>query len=325
MNQSATEKIRLGIFVVLGTALLLTGAYLIGNRQNMFAKTFTINVVFKNVNGLQKGNNVRYAGINIGTVSGITMKNDTVINVRMVIEDAMLKHIKKDAVATIGSDGLVGSMIVNIVPGPGDTVLVQPGDTIISYSRIGAEDMLSTLNVTGENAALLTADLLEVTQVIKAGKGTIGRLIRDTTMASDMKQTFANLRRTSEETNKSIKKINDLISQIDLENSLAGFLVNDSTAATRMRNAVKDIEQSGKKMSSILENLDSVITEVKDSEGGFHYLVGDSSFVKSLEQTMKNIESGTKKFDENMEALQHNFLTRRYFKKLEKEQERQQE
>ena len=89
---------------------------MIGNRQNLFGNTYTINVVFTNVNGLQKGNNVRYAGINIGTVSSIKMKNDSIINVGMLIDADMLSHIKKDAVATIGSDGLVGSMIVLMFP-----------------------------------------------------------------------------------------------------------------------------------------------------------------------------------------------------------------
>ena len=89
MGKSTSENIRLGVFVILGTALLVIGAYLIGNRQNLFGNTMTINVVFTNVNGLQKGNNVRYAGINIGTVSSIKMKNDSIINVGMLIDANM--------------------------------------------------------------------------------------------------------------------------------------------------------------------------------------------------------------------------------------------
>jgi len=136
MERTTLEKLRLGIFVILGTALLVVASYLIGNRQNLFGNTFTINAVFKNVNGLQKGNNVRYAGINIGTVNKIEMENDTTIKVGMIIQENMLNHIKKDAIATIGSDGLVGSMIVNIVPGNGTAPLVKSGDKIVSYSRI---------------------------------------------------------------------------------------------------------------------------------------------------------------------------------------------
>ncbi len=322
MEKSTSENIRLGVFVILGTALLVIGAYLIGNRQNLFGNTITINVVFKNVNGLQKGNNVRYAGINIGTVSSIKMKNDSIINVGMLIDANMLSHIKKDAVATIGSDGLVGSMIVNIVPGAGDTRLVQSGDTIISYSRIGAEDMLSTLNVTNENAALLTADLLKVTEALKNGKGTLGRLLNDTLMALDLKKSFTNLHAISLETQEAMKDMRSFMNSLDIKNSAAAVLVSDSLTGAKMRNIIEEINLSSHKMTSVLTSLDTVINQVKDGKGGYQYLVADSSFVKSLEATMENIELGTAKFNENMEALKHNFLTRRYFKKLEKEQQK---
>ncbi|HKL89891.1 MAG TPA: MlaD family protein, partial [Allomuricauda sp.] len=102
-SKTSSENIRLGIFVVVGTLLLLIAAYLIGNRQNMFVKNFTLSAVFKNVNGLQNGNNVRFSGINIGTVNRIEMMNDTTIYVYMTIEDKMRNHIKKNAIATIGS------------------------------------------------------------------------------------------------------------------------------------------------------------------------------------------------------------------------------
>jgi len=175
VNKTSIQNLKLGLFVVLGTVLLLMASYLIGNRQNMFVKNFTVNAVFRNVNGLQVGNNVRFSGINIGTVDRIEMMNDTTIYVYMKMEEKMRSHIKNNAIATIGSDGLVGSMLVNIVPGVGEAPLVQEGDQLESYSRIASQDMLSTLNVTNENAALLTSDLLKVTQSLVEGKGTLGR------------------------------------------------------------------------------------------------------------------------------------------------------
>jgi phospholipid/cholesterol/gamma-HCH transport system substrate-binding protein len=109
---------------------------------------------------------------------------------------------------------------------------------------------------------------------------------------------------------------------LDIKNSAAAVLVSDSLTGAKMRDIIAEINVSSHKMTSVLNSLDTVITQVKDSKGAYQYLVADSSFVKSLEATMKNIESGTEKFNENMEALKHNFLTRRYFKKLEKEQQK---
>ena len=115
MKNTDSQKLKLGLFVIIGTILFIIAIYLIGQKESMFKKTFTISAFFQNVNGLQKGNNVRYSGIDIGVVSSIDMVNDSVVNVSMKIEEKIIKHIKKNAIATIGSDGLVGNMIVNII------------------------------------------------------------------------------------------------------------------------------------------------------------------------------------------------------------------
>ena len=320
MEKSTAQKFRLGIFVILGTALLVVASYLIGNRQNMFGKNFTIEAVFKNVNGLQKGNNVRYAGINVGTVRDIDMENDTLIRVLMLVQEKMQSHIKTDAIATIGSDGLVGSMIVNIIPGNGNAPLVKEGDRIISYSRIGAEDMLSTLNVTNENAALLTADLLKVTTALRQGQGTLGRLLNDTTMARNLEQTIYNLRRASREADIMFKELNSLAEGMKGKESIANVLLTDTLSGQRVKEIMVNLEMSSKNMVAVTSELDTLVKGLSESSGAFNYLTQDTTLVKRISVTMKNIEEGTAKFNENMEALKHNFLTRGYFKKLEKEQ-----
>lgn len=198
MKRTNKQKIRLGLFVTLGTIIFVVAVYLIGQRQNMFNKTFTISSYFQNVNGLQRGNNVRYSGIDIGTVKDIIMINDSTIQVDMNIQEKIITHIKKNAIATIGSDGLVGNMIVNIVPGKGPSELINNGDVIESYSKIGADDILSTLSVGSENAAILTADLLKITSAMLEGEGTVGLLLNDTIMAQDLKRSVRNLKLASQ-------------------------------------------------------------------------------------------------------------------------------
>jgi phospholipid/cholesterol/gamma-HCH transport system substrate-binding protein len=193
MEKTASQKIRLGLFVVIGLSLFVLTIYFIGSKQQMFGKTESLTAVFDNVSGLQLGNNVRYSGINVGTVRSIEIVNDSTINVAMEIDRTVFPHMKKNAIATIGSDGLVGSVIINIIPGKGEALPVQPGDFIKSNNRIRTDDMLSTLNVTNENAAQLTADLLKITNDINNGKGTIGVLLRDSAMANDLKATIHNL------------------------------------------------------------------------------------------------------------------------------------
>jgi phospholipid/cholesterol/gamma-HCH transport system substrate-binding protein len=325
MAKTALENLKLGVFVVLGTILLLFAAYLIGNRQNMFGKTFPLSATFKNANGLQTGNNVRFSGINVGTVSKIEMINDTTIMVHMIIEEKMLDQIKKDAIATIGSDGLVGSMLVNIVPGRGEAALIKPGDELESYSKIATQDMLSTLNVTNENAAMLTSDLLKVTHSLIKGKGTLGKLLNDTLMASDLQQTVANLKQTSKQANTAISELNRMIGSVDIENSAAGVLLTDSLSAVRMRNIILHLENSSIEIDKMSQDIQTMLGAAKEGKGALNYLATDTLFVKRLDETMQHIEQGTERFNENMEALKHNFLTRGYFRKLERQQKKEEQ
>ncbi|WP_282121975.1 MlaD family protein [Algibacter mikhailovii] len=317
MQKTGNEKLRLGILVITGLVLFVVAIFLIGNRQNMFVKTFTISANFNHVNGLLKGNNVRYSGINIGTVKTITMLNDSTINVVMTIEEKMVLHIKKDAIATIGTDGLVGNMIVNIIPGHGHGEIISQGDIIQSYTKIGTDDMLSTLNVTNENAALLTAKLLDITNTITNGKGTISMLINDSITAKHVKQTIFNLKLASVETHQAISEIHALIKSINLDESVAGVLFNDSIEAQKVKRIIANLDESSQDIKKVVTHMDDILINMKEGKGTINYLTNDEAFVKHLQQSIENINEGTEKFNQNMEALKHSPLTRRYFKKLE--------
>lgn len=320
MKKTNNEKLKLGIFVIAGLFIFIVAIYFIGNRQNMFAKTFSISANFNNVNGLIVGNNVRYSGINVGTVKNISMINDSIINVNMVIDERVVKHIKKDAIATIGTDGLVGNMIVNIIPGDGDLGIVSEGDVIKSYSKIGTSEMLSTLNVTNENAALLTADLLKITNSINKGEGTLGILIKDSILADNFRKTIYNLKISSQEASETIKKLSTMVGSVNFDESIAGIILNDTIQAEKLKGVLTNLDDSSQSIKIILNNLNETLVNAKEGEGAINYLSNNPEFVEQLEQIIKNINEGTDKFNQNMEALKHNFLTRGYFRKLERQQ-----
>ena len=318
MDKTISEKIRLGIFVLLGTLLLLFGAYQIGNQENLFGDTFSISAVFKNVSGLKNGNNVRYSGINIGTVNSIEMESDTAIRVSMLIQRKMGNYIKKNAIAAIGSDGLVGNMVVDIVPGTENAPLVLQGDEIRSLSKTATADMLSTLSVTNENAALLTEDLLEITASLNNGEGTLGRLLNDTVMGNDLSQTLINLKYMSREANNTMAEISKIMQQFDTEESVANTLLGDSISGKKMRDMISQLDTSSIEIKKMTKNLNETITQIKEGEGALNYLTTDTVLVDRLQNTMKNVDEGVEAFNENMEALKHNFFFRGYFKKQER-------
>ena len=325
MKKSGNEKFKLGVLVIIGLIIFVVAIFLIGNRQNMFAKTFTISANFNNVNGLLKGNNVRFSGINVGTVRDITMINDSTINVVMVIDEKMVLHIKKDAIATIGTDGLVGNMIVNIIPGNGISGPIQPNYVIKSYTKIGTGEMLNTLNVTNENAALLTAELLNIVNSINKGEGTLGLLISDSITSNNLKQTINNLKLTSIEANKTMREVNTIVGAINFNESVAGVLLSDTIDANKVKHIIANLDDSSEDIKTVIGNLNETLLNLKEGEGAINYLSNNDELVKNLDEVIKNINEGTKKFNENMEALKHNFLTRGYFRKLEREERKAKE
>ena len=317
MEKTAAQKIRLGIFVIIGLTFFVLAIYFIGNKQQMFGKTEHLKAVFNNVAGLQLGNNVRFSGINVGTVRGIEIINDTTIIVDMQIEEEIFTHIKKDAVATIGSDGLVGSVIINIIPGKGNMPAVKPGDAIQSQNRVRTDDMLTTLNVTNQNAAQLTVDLLKITNEINQGKGTIGILLRDTVMAKDLKATIHNLRVTSEKTSQTMDNLNRQIAGLDNKDNVIGVL-KDTVMGNKIRKVVTNLDASSQEINKVVSNLNATILNIKEGKGAINYLSNDPKLVKKIDSTMTNINEASKKLNENLEALKSNFLFRGYFKKQEK-------
>jgi len=325
MKNTNSQKLRLGIFVIIGTLLFIVGVYLIGQRQNMFKKTFGISAYFQNVNGLQNGNNVRYSGIDIGIVKDITMINDSTIKVEMTIDEKIITHIKKDAIATIGSDGLVGNMIINIVPGNGAEASISNGDTIESYSKIGADDILSTLSVSSENAAILTSDLLKITTAMLKGKGTVGLLLNDTIMAQDLKQSVTNLKIASRSATNTINELNTIITSLKTnDETVLGMLMNDTISGEKLKDIIGHLESSSIEVENVLSNINTAVDDFNSSDDGvYNYILKDTALVNSLKSTLKNINEGTDKFNQNMEALKHNFLTRGYFRKLERQEKRE--
>lgn len=314
MEKTNSEKLRLGIFMLVGSILFIAVVYIIGSKQQLFGNTEKIQAVFYNVNGLQIGNNVRYSGINVGTVREISMLNDTAILIEMAINRKSFQFIKKNANISIGTDGLVGNMVVNIEPNKGESEPILPGDVLIGTKKVQADDMINTLSTTNTNAALLTSDLLKITNEIMNGQGTIGLLLNDKEVASDLKESILELKFTSQAARKSIQSLESLIHSLDKKDNLVGLL-KDTVVARHIINIVVTLEKSTKKMDTVVHNLNLAVLNAKDGKGAINYLSNDPNLVKKIDTTMTNINESSKLLNENLEALKHNFLFKAYFKK----------
>lgn len=196
--RSKRHALKLGIFVTAGTLLFIIAIYMLGRQKNIFGTTFTLSTAVKDVSGLMIGNNVRYSGINVGTVEDIVIISDTMVLIDMVIENDVRKFIKKDSKAVIGSEGLMGNKIVSILPGSAGGQAVENGDIILSARPIDINDILLSLQRTGENVEHITEDLASVMHDISHGKGTVGKILTDSAFAETIHNSLLNIEEGTE-------------------------------------------------------------------------------------------------------------------------------
>jgi phospholipid/cholesterol/gamma-HCH transport system substrate-binding protein len=190
-------KVRLGMFVAGGLALFVLAIFIIGKQKNLFNPVFKINSTFYNVSGLQVGNNVRFSGINVGTVNNISIINDSTVGVEMIIRKNVRQFIKADCVVAIGSEGLIGDKLLIISQGSTDAPLVIEGQQLVSKEPVEMDAIMTSLQITSDNAAIISAQVAEIMTHINSGNGTLGRLIRDSTIAENLNQTVKNLKKSS--------------------------------------------------------------------------------------------------------------------------------
>ncbi len=187
-------KIRLGLFVVGGLVLFVLTIFIIGKQNNLFNSVIKVSTTFYNVSGLQVGNNVRFSGINVGTVGNIHIINDTTVRVEMYIKTSIQEFIKSDSEVAIGSEGLIGDKLLSISHGSTHAKMVKDGHSLVSSEPVDTDAIIASLEVTVMNAEVITMELAEIMQSINRGEGTLGRLIKDTTIADNLSKTMQNLK-----------------------------------------------------------------------------------------------------------------------------------
>lgn len=190
-------KVRLGLFIAGGIALFVVAIFIIGRQKNLFNPVFKLNSTFYNVSGLQVGNNIRFAGINVGTVDNILIVNDSTVTVEMMIRKEIQQFIKSDCRVSIGSEGLIGDRLVTITQGSSTSKVVNPGQYLESNEPVETDAILGSLQITAGNAEIISGQLAEIMVKVNSGNGTLGKLIQDSTIAENLNQTMNNLKRST--------------------------------------------------------------------------------------------------------------------------------
>lgn len=317
MKTKRINNIQLGIFVLAGLVFLVFMLYMMSRNRNLLGSTFTIKAVVQNVNGLVSGNNVRFKGIDVGTVKSISIANDTTIYVTLTIDSKMKSFIKQNAIASIGTDGLMGNKLVNISSSPGISEPVQEGSVISSLKPIETDEMWRTLNTTNNNIKRITDNLQQITLKLN-NSNSLWNLLSDTIITQDLKTTIVNFRNAGSNTERLTSNAESFISRLDHGDGLVTALFTDTVMTQQLNHSLNTIQQASEQTSTMIAELKNVVENMKNGEGPAGMLLTDTTFRNSLHNSILHVEEGTAKFSENMEALKSNFLFRRYFRRLEK-------
>lgn len=294
-NHTPKFKARLGMFIAGGIAVFVIAIFIIGKQQHLFDPVFKITTSFLNVSGLQVGNNVRFSGITVGTVDNITIINDSTVQVDLMIKKSVQQFIKADSKAGIGSEGIIGDRVLIITQGSNDAAIATDGQKILSKEPVETDDIIVSLQATSVNAEVITLQLAEIMTDINNGRGTLGKLIQDSTVAENIDQIIGNFKKSSEGLDETI--------EVTKENAFA---------------FMKSLQKTAAKTEVASNQLGEIMTKINSGEGTLGKLIQDTTLATNLDVTVVNLKESSVGLNENMEALKHNFLFRGYFKKKAK-------
>ncbi|MBI3511468.1 MAG: MCE family protein [Bacteroidetes bacterium] len=315
MNKYLKRKLWLGIIVTLSISFFIVGIFFIGRKEEIYVPTFHVNAVFENVNGLREGDFVRYAGAKVGVVDKITFVNDTTINVEMKIEKRMQQFIMKDDIAYIATEGLVGNKLLNISARKKSRQAISDGDILQTIEPFDSESIIAQLLNTSDNAAIITANLASITGKMKADKGIFESLVSDTDARADVQQIIANVKTTSVRLSDLSSHFENLTENLNVSGGVAGALFNDTSLVNELRSTMNDLQKSSAYVSEISKRFSE--NTIPGAPNTFSLLMNDTAFANDLHQSVTNLKTSTQKLDQNMDALKHSILLRRYFRKPE--------
>ena len=234
-------KVRLGLFIAGGLMLFIIAIFIIGKQKNLFNPVFKLTTTFYNVSGLQVGNNIRFSGINVGTVDNIKIINDSTVQVDMLILKNVQQFIKSDCEAGIGSAGIIGDRILVITQGSDDAPVAKDGQHIASKEPVETDAIMASLQVTAGNAEIISQQLAEIMFNINSGNGTLGRLIQDSTIAENFNQTMLNLKKSS-------KGLNENMNAAKENFLLKGYFKRKEKAAQEKKEDAAKIKEDEQKV-----------------------------------------------------------------------------
>jgi len=320
MNESPNKRaVIVGLFVFIGLIFFLAGILIVGNLRETFNRKMELVSLFDDISGLQPGNNIWFSGVKIGTVSSLNFHGKSQVEVNMNVAISAQKYIRKDAKVKISNDGLIGNKILVIYGGTEAFAQAEEGDTLEVEKTFTSEDMINTAQENNKNLLAITNDVKAITKKLAAGEGSVGKLLDDSLMYTNINATIVSLQKASAKAQQMLGSLADFSSNLNKKGTLANELTTDTVVFKSVRASVLQLQQMTDTATALIADIKQISSNPNSSIG---VLLHDEKSGTRLKETIRNLESSSKKLDEDLEAAQHSFLLRGFFKKRAKEAEK---
>jgi phospholipid/cholesterol/gamma-HCH transport system substrate-binding protein len=217
-------------------------------------------------------------------VENVSIVSDTSVKVVILIDESTREFIRKDAVASIGSEGLMGNKVLIISPGTGGKMIIENDDVIATSQPTDIDEIMKSLKTTIDNTSSITGDLAKITTNIESGKGTIGRLMMDKELMQNFETTIINLKDGSVGFKTFMEQTNELDNILVRLNKTI-----DNTA-------------------NITYDLSKITNNIQSGEGMIGKLLMDQSMGQNLDSTLINLKDGLAEFKIFMKKAQDSWL-----------------
>jgi len=293
------SAVRLGIFIFLGTAILVVAIFLVGDKRALFSSTFTVKAYFNDIQGLKSGATVRLSGIDVGSISNVEISDtSSKVEVTMELLTEIKRFIKTDTQASIETEGLVGNKVVVLRIGSAGAEEVKNGGTIQSKEPLGFAAIIEETQGIMDYTKQMTKELSEIIGRVNKGEGTIGKLFVD-------EELYTAATQITKRADESLASLTEELNRVTALFDTLG----------------KGVEKVVSNVNKTVGELDTTIVGVKEGKGvmgallveGSQYDTLFASTITNVQKTIEDARLAASRLAENMEALKHNWLFKSYF------------
>jgi phospholipid/cholesterol/gamma-HCH transport system substrate-binding protein len=311
MAKFANRSIKLGLMVAGGLVLFAIAIFYLGRKQDLFSSSVTVKSYFEDVKGLMEGNKVQYSGITVGHVSHIEIINDTTILVEMAVDKDVQKFIRKDSRVDIGSDGLMGSKIVNINPGSSSAQAIVDNDVLKTQESVDFQDVLEEAQSVMRDTRQITNNLQDISRKMNEGDGDLAVLLNEDKITTKLNQFGDEMLAISSTSEEILEKVNR--GDGDL-----GRLINDSIITTEYVQLMNDFESIATETNRFANELKQYSQKMNSGNGLLYRLAYDSVMAENIDTTVIKINKSVDDIEDAANTLENSWIFNLFSKNRDK-------